>query len=867
MKKIVLLFIMILLTKAVAQESCGTKFLKIEEKLAKQYHEQLKDYKKYNLGICSKEDAHHEIVMLIPYIKKVEKYKNILSFLIAIVDNKHQIKESYLHKDAMKTSYISYLFKIDVQSYKSLLTNRPFAIIVEDVLDAPPTSSISKLFVYKRKQLRAILSNLIIEESDEEMADFSMQRKATLKSLQDSSSYQTLTFKDKFYYGVEPYAISPNVKNSKDFEWSVKLDDIICHYKNKKYTCMRKPVFNLDKIEVNTKKGWRYRKIVLLAMLHEEPLSEKNIKFYNNIAYNLREHKHQDESKFLSNILKRKFPKQIGEFFLSDIREKQKIVTKNLILQRVNNNRHLLAYDDILHQMIEKFKNKMEKKDYKALINEQKEWERGRELCNKFETKEHEVVDRCLLEQYTARVEYLNQKLDVGEALLPIYKKLIGYYRSDFIDLSKLDIKFNKSTVCNEDDKNYLRGLMMFYAYYYAFASFQNYDDFESTKIDTLNYGGYGFVKKLFDKIDEKQIQNYLHLAIDNLKESDKKSVFYLLKKLNKIYAVFKNHASPKLMKILKRQGQLHAEDIDMSLVKKQECLNEEFRASKIFINQSQIYYSDSTTFNDFAYTFWFRRYSDGTIEKIKKLIDDLLKEQNFLAKSDSKEYLKKLHFKLKDELKDKYIKEHKILSIDYFYKQFHQFYKQNIFNSTTTVTFTNKRNETQQCGNNQEEKIILGYSLIVPFYFIVENFFKNDLFWQSEDRKSLLSDYTLKKESLIAYVLNRVSIKRVESSLNKFLHLLTEKEINSLYDYAKALKNSYIKQNQHKDTKYNFYFSVKLATQEYPLPISSEPIYPQMNAFWKRRLLDNTEEKMYELLEFLLNTIETNFFNKESKK
>jgi len=39
------------------------------------------------------------------------------------------------------------------------------------------------------------------------------------------------------------------------------------------------------------------------------------------------------------------------------------------------------------------------------------------------------------------------------------------------------------------------------------------------------------------------------------------------------------------------------------------------------------------------------------------------------------------------------------------------------------------------------------------------------------------------------------------------------------------------------------------------------------MNAFWKRRLLDNTEEKIYELLEFVLNTIETNFFNKESKK
>ncbi|RUM68859.1 MAG: hypothetical protein DSZ07_05890, partial [Sulfurovum sp.] len=313
MKKIVLLLLMTLVTKVIAQESCGTNFFKLEEKLEKQYHEQLKDYKKYNLGICSKEDAHHEIVMLIPYIKKVKKDKNLLSFLIAIVDNKHQIKESYLHKDAMKTSYISYLFKIDIQSYKSLLTNRPFAIIVEDVLDGPPTSSISKLFVYKRnKQLRPILSNLIIEESDEEMADFSMQRKATLKSLQDSSSYQTLTFKDKFYYGVEPYAISPNVKNSKDFEWSVKLDDIICHYKNKKYTCMRKPVFNLDKIEANTKKGWRYRKIVLLAMLHEEPLSEKNIKFYNNIAYNLREHKHQDESKFLSNILKRKFPEKGG---------------------------------------------------------------------------------------------------------------------------------------------------------------------------------------------------------------------------------------------------------------------------------------------------------------------------------------------------------------------------------------------------------------------------------------------------------------------------------------------------------------------------------------------------------------------------
>ena len=542
MKKIVLLLLMTLVTKVIAQESCGTKFLKIEEKLAKQYHEQLKDYKKYNLGICSKEDAHHEIVMLIPYIKKVEKYKNILSFLIAIVDNKHQIKESYLHKDAMKTSYISYLFKIDIQSYKSLLTNRPFAIIVEDVLDGPPTSSISKLFVYKRnKQLRPILSNLIIEESDEEMADFSMQRKATLKSLQDSSSYQTLTFKDKFYYGVEPYAISPNVKNSKDFEWSVKLDDIICHYKNKKYTCMRKPVFNLDKIEANTKKGWRYRKIVLLAMLHEEPLSEKNIKFYNNIAYNLREHKHQDESKFLSNILKRKFPEKGG----------------------------------IL----------------------------------------------------SPRLKYLNNNLEKNNFLHPIYRKMLSFYIQKFIDTSKINIQFYKPEICTKKDESLIRGLMTLYLYYYAFVSLDTKNQFGAKDINFQGYSNRKNIKNLFQKANTKQIENYMRLIINHLKQEDSEDVFNILTSLRKTYTFFKKEISKKKILELNKKHFLKSYDINMNTKDEKECLSSLFNTTKLFVDYHELDNSNYTTFNDFVYTFWLRRYNDGTIENVKLVIDAMLNE------------------------------------------------------------------------------------------------------------------------------------------------------------------------------------------------------------------------------------------------
>lgn len=238
-------------------------------------------------------------------------------------------------------------------------------------------------------------------------------------------------------------------------------------------------------------------------------------------------------------------------------------------------------------------------------------------------------------------------------------------------------------------------------------------------------------------------------------------------------------------------------------------------------------------------------------------------KEYSCLKETNMKGCLQELYLNIRDEIKEKYIKNHKIISINYFYEQFHQVYKKKIFNRTTTVDFLNEHGQSRQCTNNQEEKIIIGYALLVQFYFTLEDFFKKSLFWESKDRESLLSNYSLKKESLIAYTLNRVSMEKVQMALSEFLGLLSEKEILSLYEYVKALDDSYFNRSFNEGKACNFYFSVKPSSEEYRLGISEKPIYEQMNAFWNRRLYDKTEKKVYKLVQFGLLIMEKKLLRK----
>ena len=61
----------------------------------------------------------------------------------------------------------------------------------------------------------------------------------------------------------------------------------------------KKALFDLNEIVKNTKKGWKYKIIVLKAMLFEEPISKENVELYAKIGSNLKYAKHTKEALFL----------------------------------------------------------------------------------------------------------------------------------------------------------------------------------------------------------------------------------------------------------------------------------------------------------------------------------------------------------------------------------------------------------------------------------------------------------------------------------------------------------------------------------------------------------------------------------------
>ena len=69
--------------------------------------------------------------------------------------------------------------------------------------------------------------------------------------------------------------------------------------------------FNLKEIEANTKKGLKYKKRVLKAMLFEETLFSSNVNRYNNIAYYLQKAGHNQEAIFLLEEILSEFPKRV----------------------------------------------------------------------------------------------------------------------------------------------------------------------------------------------------------------------------------------------------------------------------------------------------------------------------------------------------------------------------------------------------------------------------------------------------------------------------------------------------------------------------------------------------------------------------
>ena len=273
---------------------------------------------------CFKVD--NERMMVALYAKNKQEYKHSASFLLAKIDRENKIVESRFFKDVFMFNYLTTTLTIDSKSYITYSLSKPFGIVVEEELDGPPTLSKKKLFIYELDGLKPILSNLTIEEYDEEMAGHNLARVASLKTTKINSDYAPLIFSHNYSYAFD------GIKE----KWKVKLDDIECLYKNGKYECKVNPVFELKQVEENVKKGLKYRKIVLQALLDEVPLSKENLETYNSIVFYLKRYKHEKEARFLEDQILYKIPKEKSLAQVENLEEKYLLQKKVQKIKKSN---------------------------------------------------------------------------------------------------------------------------------------------------------------------------------------------------------------------------------------------------------------------------------------------------------------------------------------------------------------------------------------------------------------------------------------------------------------------------------------------------------------------------------------------------
>jgi len=325
MKKILL--ILLFVNIAWVEASCQFDTKPFIKKLELKYKNEIKDKNfKPQFNARPSIDCRENIfikkaILILPYLKKDESEPNsdyyYLSLVIAVIDNKTgTIKQSYFHEniDHSEDTYF-------ISDVKVTMSNYPFWVGVSIVHKGASSVYLQwdkRLFLYEKKDssLKPILFDFLYEnlEAIHEM-DEDDQTKIEVFKIKPKKSvlkHPPLYFRHMYKYSY------PNKDRSDEVSWKVELEELKFVYKNGKYKRVlkkSKPLFDLKKVEVDTKKGLKYKEIVLRAMLFEVPMSSKNVSRYNNIAYYLEKAGHYKESIFLLEKIIKKFPKRIGAYY------------------------------------------------------------------------------------------------------------------------------------------------------------------------------------------------------------------------------------------------------------------------------------------------------------------------------------------------------------------------------------------------------------------------------------------------------------------------------------------------------------------------------------------------------------------------
>jgi len=241
----------------------------------------------------------------------IDEWKKVLDLKVASSNTAYVKSLLEKHTKIAKKTMTESPEKISVKADTKSYGEDTIAIIVTHTLQSNSNPyTYDKLWLYEVKEhkIKALLSDfkLNFSRGDKYSCDY---REGSHKYKVTTASSSKIVFEHDYDYRHEEFC-----KENKTENWHVKLKPMVLNLKDGVYVSSlkkEKRVFDLLEVYTNVKKGLNYRKVVLEAMLFEEPINKKNREIYAKIGNQLSLHKHKKEAKFLLNtILKSSNSKQ-----------------------------------------------------------------------------------------------------------------------------------------------------------------------------------------------------------------------------------------------------------------------------------------------------------------------------------------------------------------------------------------------------------------------------------------------------------------------------------------------------------------------------------------------------------------------------
>ena len=294
MKKILLMILFI--SKIWGSYGCDFSIRDNLVDLKKQYKDELESTWAYRDDFdkrvkCQELSDGSSAVIVIFFRDWKDKDKKVrFSSIVAFLDFKkhNKITKSYFHKylltNISKSENIE--FSIDETSYKDISSNKIISMRVKnDTYGGDGYRKTLYLYELYTNEIKIITPKrgIFIEEKKDCTDCIHSKFVVKRKKVDKNKEYPVLTFNRNFVL----------LKNKKE-KWNVKLDDATYIFKNGVYEVKSStPLFDLDLILEQAKKGLKFRKIVIEAILNEtelvkesrQKLNDIGVAFFNNGKY------------------------------------------------------------------------------------------------------------------------------------------------------------------------------------------------------------------------------------------------------------------------------------------------------------------------------------------------------------------------------------------------------------------------------------------------------------------------------------------------------------------------------------------------------------------------------------------------------